>query len=321
MTSLHPEIGVLLPHFGSAARVEQLRDITTAATAAGLGALWARDHLVYGPHGMEDPDPTFLETFTTLGHVTAHAPDLDVGTAAVIPIRHPLMLAKAAATIAGLTTGRLRLGIGAGFRDSEFAAVGLHSDLATRAREIVPATFDILRQLQSGPRVEYEGPHWSFAVDQQPMLPSSSSLLYCGTSPLALRISTQHADGWAPGRINAPTLRRRLREAGRDGLEVVVAPLVSVASSRRRAAQSLDLPALLEYANGHRWLDPPSSGVFESADDLEGIVLHGTPAQIGEGVERLRAAGATHVVLDLRLNWNNAPEDIEELAAHIPRSH
>lgn len=310
------DVGVLLPHFGSAARRDLLRDVAAATASAGLRSLWARDHLLYGPHGMEDPDPTFLETFTTLGYAAAVAPGLDLGTAAVVPIRNPLVLAKSAATAAALTSGRLRLGIGAGFRDMEFAAVGLDTDLRTRAREVVPETLAILRGLRGGGPVEGGGPHFPFdAVQQWPALGERTQLLYCGTSPLAVRLATGHAQGWVPGRITSPTLRRRLHEAdaGED-FEVVVIPLVVIAESKQQAARQLDLPSLLDYANTHRWLDPPDGrSAFTSADELDGIVLYGDLDDVLAGVDRLRQAGATQAVLDFRLTWEAAPEQIMAL--------
>lgn len=309
-------VGALLPHFGSCATKSLIGEVSAAASAAGLASLWARDHLSYGPHGMEDPDPTFLETFTTLAYAAAHGPDLDLGTAAVIPIRHPLILAKTAASLAALTDGTLRLGIGAGFRDREFEIVGLNAKLRERANEVIPRTFDILRDLRSGGSLEgRHSEYWDFAqTEQWPALPKRTRFLYCGTSPRSVRLSAEYADGWAPGRITVPTMHRRLADQTGD-LDVVVIPLVVVAESKAEAAAMLDLDSLLEYANGHRWLEKPASGQFATADDLEGIVLHGTPDDIAVGVERLTAAGATDVVLDLRLGWNRAPEIISELGS------
>ena len=315
-------VGALLPHFGSRANKEMLREVAVAASENGLQSLWVRDHLLYGPHGMEDPDPTFLESFATLGYVAAHAPTLGLGTAAVIPIRHPLMLAKAAASVAALTDGPLKLGIGAGFRDREFAAVGLHAGLRERVDEVIPVMFEVLRAMRAGETIEHHGTYWDFArTEQWPTLPSQSRLLYCGTSPRALRMSIEHADGWAPGRITLPTLRRRLDTASPDrDLDVVAIPLVVIAASKQAAAASMDLDSLLAYANGHRWLDRPDSGTFTTADDLEGIVVHGTVEDVAAGVERLRQAGATDVVLDLRLNWDGAAETIAELGSLIGAS-
>ncbi|MCU1440649.1 MAG: Luciferase-like, subgroup [Rhodoglobus sp.] len=316
------QIGALMPHFGSFATKELLKDVAVAAHEHGLDSLWVRDHLTYGPHGMEDPDPTFLETFTTLGYAAAHAPGLGLGTAAIIPVRHPLMLAKSAASLAALTDGPLKLGIGAGFRDREFAAVGLHANLSERVDHVVPVMFEVLRAMRAGEAVEYHGTYWDFGrTEQWPVLPPQTRLLYCGTSPRALRLSLEHAEGWVPGRITVPTLKRRLETVSPDrDLDVVAIPLVVVAQSKEEAAALLDLESLLEYANEHKWLDRPAGGTFETADDLEGIVLHGTVDDVAAGIERLRSAGATEVVLDLRLSWAGAPDLIGQLGSAIGRT-
>lgn len=317
-----PSIGTLLPHFGSTVSRDALDAFLEAAVAAGLTSLWARDHLVYTPHGIEDPEPTFLETFTTLGYAAHAAPTMDLGTAAVVPIRHPLVLAKALSSLAALTRGRILLGFGAGFRDEEFAAVGLQTDLAQRAREVVPETFRVLDAYRRGEPPTYQGEHYDpfGPVAMQPPLPTSARLLYCGISPLSLRLAVEHAEGWVPGRITYETLLKRRQSLPEDApadLDIVAIPLVVLADSRAEAERRMDVDALLAYANGHRWLEAPGGGEFRTSRDLEGIVLYGSPDDIRSGIDRFAELGATQVVLDMRLDFAEAPNTIAGLAEVI----
>ncbi len=310
-----PRFGVLLPHFGSAASAERIAATARAADQYGFDSVWVRDHLVYGPHGMEDPDAAFLEAFATLAYVAAVAPRLDLGTAAVIPFRHPLHLAKLVATLTHLTRGQVILGLGAGFRDGEFAAVGQHSTLAERANEIIPETIAILRGLFAGPYA-HAGTRVAFeTLDLQPRPRGGVPVWYCGTSPLALRLARRHGSGWVPGRITFDTLDRRLAAAGprADGFAVVAIPLVSIASSRDEALAAIGLPRILAYAQGHRWLDKPAAGRFTRAEDLAGLLLAGTAEEVAEQLLRFPEHGVSDVVFDLRMR----PDRYDEMVAAL----
>ena len=74
---------------------------------------------------MERPDRTFYEALTTLTVVGTVTTRIGLGTAALIPFRHPLVLAQTVASMTHLVGPRLILGLGVGAFDHEFAAVGL----------------------------------------------------------------------------------------------------------------------------------------------------------------------------------------------------
>ena len=101
---------------------------------------------------MEDPDPRFFEPFTTLGLICGVTQTIQLGTAATIPLRHPVHLAKTVATLVELGEREIILGIGAGHRDDEFHAVGWDSTTRERMTEIIPETIEILNALWSGSR-------------------------------------------------------------------------------------------------------------------------------------------------------------------------
>src|SRR5690606_37552993 len=90
-----------------------------------------------------------------------------------------------------------------------------------------------------------------------------------------------------------------------------VIPITSVARTREEALQYVDGPALVEYANKHRWIDKPSKGSFETPDDLDGLLLAGTPDDIIPLVRQYAARGATDLVFDFRQAMHRFLEQID----------
>lgn len=143
-------------------------------------------------------------------------------TVLIGPSRSTAVLAKQAATVDQLSGGRLTLGLGVGWRRSDFTVTG-------RRFEDRGASFDRqLRQLTSA---------WSGEViepDTRPVAPSPVQspipILVGGTSPAAIRRTVEHGVGWTAGgmppddaKAFAANVRAAWTEAGRDGSPRIVA--------------------------------------------------------------------------------------------------
>ncbi|MEU0333511.1 TIGR03571 family LLM class oxidoreductase [Streptomyces sp. NPDC006193] len=99
-------------------------DLARLADELGFAALWVRDVPLYDPEQFGDAGSVF-ETFTHLGHLAAVTERAVLGTAAVVlPLRRPLLVAKAAATVDVLSGGRLVLGLASGDRPVEYPLFG-----------------------------------------------------------------------------------------------------------------------------------------------------------------------------------------------------
>jgi alkanesulfonate monooxygenase SsuD/methylene tetrahydromethanopterin reductase-like flavin-dependent oxidoreductase (luciferase family) len=82
-------------------------------------------------------------------------------------------------------------------------------------------------------------------------------------------------------------------------------PLTSIGSSAEDALAAVDLPALLDAANRKRfWLRPPS-GRFETAGDLAGSLLAGSPEEVAGQVRAVTDLGLDLLVFDLRLRFHD----------------
>ena len=300
--------GLLLPHFGSAASREILVSGAIEAERLGFDSLWVRDHLLFEPHGMEDPDPTFLEPFITLAYLAGVTSRIGFGTATVIPFRHPIHLAQMVSSLEFMMERSFEMGIGAGNDQKEFAAVGLGD--APRV-ELMRTHVQIAREFWKGTPVEFDDGRYVIQGSKLKPKPNGPvPIWWGGLTPASTRLAAEFCDGWLPGRIDFRTWETRVqqlenacKERGRPMVQRGAIPVVSMAASRDEAIGMVNLQGLLANANKQRFLVKPASGTFESASDLDGFLLADTPSGVRAQVERYRALGCDLLVLDFRFRY------------------
>ena len=191
-------VGVGFPLTGARTeRPDPDAEMRLAAHAESLGydALWARDVPLYWPR-FGDAGQTF-DPWTWLGYAAAHTDELALGTASVVlPLRHPLHVAKEAASLDRLSGGRFVMGVATGDRDPEYAAFGVdRDDRGERFREAVAT----LRAVWRGEFPEREGP-WGELSGDLDLVPKPTTdtvpLLPTGHSRQSLDWLGEHGDGW-----------------------------------------------------------------------------------------------------------------------------
>lgn len=173
------------------------REMALAAHAEDVGfdALWARDVPLYWPR-FGDAGQSF-DVWPWLSHAAAHTDGVALGTASVVlPLRHPLHVAKAAASVDRLSGGRLLLGVATGDRDPEYPAFGVDpDDRGARFREAV----EVLRAVWTGefPEVDTDRVTLEGELDLVPE-PTADAvpLLPTGHARQDLAWIAEHGDGW-----------------------------------------------------------------------------------------------------------------------------
>jgi probable F420-dependent oxidoreductase len=312
------EIGVLLPHFGAHARVEALIDGSRRIEELGYDSVWVRDHILWTPHEMEGTDITFLEPLMTLAAISSVTKRVKLGSAVLIPIRWPLKVAQNLAALSVLSGGRVIAGYGLGNNPREFSAAGLRRE---DREEIFAETIEILRAVWSSDRVSYHGTVFQFEdVTLEPKPVAPIPLVYGGTTQASIRRAVAHMDGWLPGRIPLATLDARLEylaeqtTAADKELTVGVVPMVKVDRDRSRARENIDVAALATSSAGAKFWKRPASGSFSTIEDLEGLVIAGTPEEAKRELMKFAERGLDYVVLDLRLDFPRYLEQLELLA-------
>jgi probable F420-dependent oxidoreductase len=189
------------------------------------------DHVVMGypiegRSGLQYPAKMpILEALVTLGYCAAKTTRIGLGTEVlVLPQRQPVLVAKQISTLDTLSGGRVRLGVGVGWQESEYAALG--EDFTDRGKRMDEA-LRLLRACWTDERVDFAGDYYRVtAMGMEPKPPQGGKLPIWvgGHSPAALRRVGQYADGWLAALVNNKervtremhTVRDHAAKFGRD---------------------------------------------------------------------------------------------------------
>jgi alkanesulfonate monooxygenase SsuD/methylene tetrahydromethanopterin reductase-like flavin-dependent oxidoreductase (luciferase family) len=318
------KFGLLLPHFGEHASVAACLDGARRAAAYGFDSVWVRDHLIFEPHGIEGRDNTHIEGLLLLAAVASVSKRLWLGTAMAISHRHPIHLAQLFAGLSVISAGRVIMGLGIGGFPHEFAAAGRPTGLSERA-ELARINADVCRRLWAGERLSVENRYFDFSnvlLEPKPVKPLP---IWCGgVTPAACRRAVEYGDGWMPARITLATfsrlvlyIRELCENAARPMITTAVMPFTSVGKTREAALRQIDVAALIAEAKKYpTWVKPPG-GVFSTLDDIRGYLLAGTPEDIVRETRAYEAAGAEHIVYDLRFRYADWLEQVELLGSEV----
>jgi probable F420-dependent oxidoreductase len=309
---LPKQYGLLLPHFGEHASREKLLRGAQLAERYGFDSVWVRDHVVFHPHGMEGHDRTHLDPLVALSLVAGVTEKLILGTASLIPHRHPTQLALLLASLEFVAgPGRVIAGVGLGTFDHEFKAVGLGG---IDRRELLEEQVKVINLLWSGQEVDFAGTYYTFDgvdIHPSPSAPGSIPIWYCGNSPASVRRAVEYCQGWMPGRITLQTFIRRIErmqtladQHGKPLPTAAVVPITSPGRTREEALAKVNWQGMLKSAVQPGWVTPASGG-WNGPDDLEGALIAGPPDLIVEETVKYHAVGLQHLVYDFRFRFDD----------------
>ena len=193
--------GLFAMNIGPCSEPETIRHIGQLAEDAGFDSLWVGEHVVLPdprvpPSPMEPEDP-ILDPIVALTFLAAHTRRVRLGTGIIIlPQRNPLVLAKELASLDVLSDGRLIVGVGVGYLEPEFRALGVpFADRGRRTDEYLAA----MRAIWSEDRPAYHGRFVSFEGVQarpRPLQRPHPPIVIGGHTPAAFRRAVELGAGW-----------------------------------------------------------------------------------------------------------------------------
>jgi probable F420-dependent oxidoreductase len=278
------------------------------AEALGFESLWAWDHVLLGV----EPSFPIVDSITMLGAIAARTRTIKLGTGVlVLPLRNPVVAAKALGSLDVISGGRLLLGVAAGWYAREFDAVGV--PFKQRGR-IFERNLDILIRLWTQERVTLKVDEFNLreaVMVPRPVQRPRPPVLIGGYVDAVLKRAGTVGDGWLTYFYTPKSFTKGwekvkafAREAGRDpaGLTSTNQLAVYVGTSRAQTAEDM-----------RHWLSTEWDTAAWSESTIE-HAIHGTAA---ECVEQLRAHVATGVHRIILIPYRYQPEQLERIAGEV----
>lgn len=258
----------------------------------GFDSIWVTEH-----HFTDDG--YLASIMPTLAAIAARTKRVAIGTYVLLaPFYHPLRLAEDAATIDVISNGRLRLGIGLGYRGEEFDGFQVpRKERLGRTLE----TIEILKRAWTGERFSFEGKYFQFRdvrVLPRPISKPHPELLWGGMAPKAIERGARMDLSFACnlGHREVTLYRDTLRQLGKnpDAYNIVNSRIIYVADNADEAWADIAPGALYQAALYAKWLADATGGqqqwIKPEADKIRPTCVLGSPAEVRQRLTEIIAS-------------------------------
>ncbi|HEX2469850.1 MAG TPA: LLM class flavin-dependent oxidoreductase [Candidatus Limnocylindrales bacterium] len=297
------KVGVQLPEVEREARWPELLDMIRAIEDLGYDSVWLGEHLLY--RWPDRPPRGPWEAWSMLSAIAAATSRIEFGPlVACTAFHNPAVLAKQASAIDEISGGRLILGLGAGWNETEFRAFGIPFDHRVDRFE---EAFTIIRTLLQDGAIDFDGRFYQ-ARDCELLprgpRPNGPPLMIGSNGPRMLRIAAPHVQAWnswfaASG--NAPTGIAALRD-------VVDAACRDV--GREPAEIERTVAVLVRFPGGTGRIQ----GSYAAAEPTP---LEGSSDQLAEALRAYSREGIGHVQLVIDPITRGSIEAFAPALAHL----
>jgi len=267
------DFGLILPSYRAGATRESID--ASAETAARLGwhSVFTTDHLLVEPSPRSEDYFTLFDALNTLAYLAAKQPTIKLGASVVVvPMRNAVELAKELATIDALSEGKLIVGVGVGWNQTEFAHLG-YGERFTRRGAYLSEAVAIWRQLWSGNTGPFHGQFHSWEDIRFAPLPVQGAdvpIWFGGRDEHALRRAGRLGQGYHSS------------ASGHDQLAVRIPIINAAAAEAGRPAPLISARVRVKFG--------PNEAPF--------YMLSGTPEQMVTEIRAFEAVGTGHMAFD-----------------------
>ena len=279
------KVGIQLPEVEREVRWPELLDMVRAIEDGGFDSIWLGEHLLYRWPGRPEPAGPW-EAWTMLAAIATTTSRVEFGPlVACTGFHNPALLAKQASTIDELSGGRLVLGLGAGWNETEFRAFGFPFDHRVDRFE---EAFTIIRTLLHDGAIDFDGRYYQARdCELRPRgpRPTGPPLLIGSNGPRMLRLTMPYAaawNSWYTDLDNDPAGVARLRDIVDDACRDV---------SRDPAEVERTVAVFVQLPSGTGRL----AGGYAEASAT--VPVKGSPAEMAATLRAFAEQGIGHVQL------------------------
>jgi probable F420-dependent oxidoreductase len=282
--------GIELPQvfFDGPVDMEHVRNFAVRAEDLGYDSLWLQERII--------GDVKMLEPVTLLSYVAAITSRLKLGTSVILlPLRNPVQLAKAYATLDVMSNGRAVMGVGLGG-----GHLGSHENVFGYTREGRVTRFteavEIMKLLWTEPKTSFHGRFWNLdnvSMEPKPIQKPRLPIIFGGHHENALRRAVKHADGWmGAGSSSSGSF---IRESGR------IRQLLAESSRDPRSfhfSKRVYLAVDNDEARAERRIKDWFGKRYKNADLGPKVSIWGSVAKCTEKIQEIVKAGAQQIVFN-----------------------
>lgn len=267
------DFGLILPSYRAGATVESIDAGSATAARLGWSSVFTTDHLLVEPSKRSEDYYTLYDALNTLAYLAAKQPTLKLGASVVVvPMRNAVELAKELATIDSLSGGRLIVGVGVGWNETEFQHLGYGERFSQRGAYLSEAVA-IWRQLWSGDTGPFKGRFHSWDEVRFAPLPAQGADLpiwFGGRDEKALRRAGRLGQGYHSS------------STGHDQLAVRIPIINAAAAEAGRPQPLISARVRVQFA--------PNEQPF--------YMVAGGPEQMIAEIKAFQAVGTGHIAFD-----------------------
>ena len=273
------EFGVTIPNNWGVEDPKQVLALGPLAETMGYDSVWVMDHLFNTGYIRERlEDRPYYHPMATLSYLAATTQRVSLGTSVlVLPYHNPVELAKYAATLDQMSSGRVILGVGVGAMAEEFQALGI----PMRQRgSLTNEAIAVMKELWTNHSPSYQSSRWDFSdlrFSPKPFQTPHIPLWIAGSSQGALRRTATMGDGWHPTGVSPEDFALGRKE------------IAEIAAAAGRDVSAITMSARIEVeVEGGPSSERATSRARIPGDD------HGS---MRASIEAYRVAGVDHIIL------------------------
>lgn len=280
------KFGFSLPHHGRLASADAIKRIAELSEEEGYDSVWVSDHLILPQKEDLSNYRVLYEPLITLAFIASLAPTVLLGTSVILlPLRNPILLAKQAASLDAITGGRLILGVGAGYIQEEFTALG--ASFSQRGL-IMNEAVNIMKALWTEDDPKYRGRFNTINggwFEPKPKQKGGPPILIGGYTDAALKRAATIGDGWHPMGVSPSQIqlgKQKMKKISPSESEFLIVPKNVVEITEESTSNVFN-----EY--------------WSASSKLEGttrIKLRGSISELIEGIQKYVEAGVQHFVFN-----------------------